>query len=66
YYETLEATQKGDLEITARLAWFLGILDAAIATAETTLTAVLRKERFAGRDGGGAAPGQAVRVPSIA
>ncbi|MCJ2060473.1 Fic family protein [Methylobacterium sp. J-048] len=46
YYETLEATQKGDLEITARLAWFLGILDAAIATAETTLTAVLRKERF--------------------
>ncbi|WP_313900779.1 Fic family protein [Methylobacterium sp. J-077] len=46
YYETLEATQKGDLEITARLAWFLGILDAAIADAETTLTAVLRKERF--------------------
>lgn len=46
YYETLEATQKGDLEITVRLAWFLGVLGAAIADAETTLTAVLRKERF--------------------
>ncbi|MCJ2138225.1 Fic family protein [Methylobacterium sp. J-026] len=46
YYETLEATQKGDLEITARLAWFLGVLDSAIADAETMLDAVLRKERF--------------------
>nr|WP_202130804.1 Fic family protein [Methylobacterium sp. 2A] len=46
YYETLEATQKGDLDITPRLAWFLRVLDGAIGDAETTLDAVLRKERF--------------------
>lgn len=46
YYETLEATQKGDLDITARLAWFLRVLDEALADAETTLEAVLRKARF--------------------
>lgn len=46
YYETLEAMQKGDLEITARLEWFLHILDAAITDAETMLDTVLRKARF--------------------
>jgi Fic family protein len=46
YYETLEAMQKGDLDITARLAWFLTILDQALTDAETTLAAVLRKARF--------------------
>lgn len=46
YYETLEATQKGDLDITPRLGWFLRVLDSAISDAETTFDAVLRKERF--------------------
>lgn len=46
YYETLEATQKGDLDITARLAWFLTILDQALTDAETTLAAVIRKAQF--------------------
>ena len=46
YYETLEATQKGDLEITPRLAWFLRILDQAITDAGVTLDGVLRRERF--------------------
>ena len=46
YYETLEATQKGDLDITPRLAWFLGVLDAAVEDAGAMLDAVLRKERF--------------------
>ena len=36
YYETLERTQKGDLDITAWLAWFLECLDRAFDGAEGT------------------------------
>jgi Fic family protein len=46
YYATLEAAQKGDLDITQRLAWFLQVLSDAIGDAEETLAAVLRKARF--------------------
>ncbi len=46
YYETLEATQKGDLDITLRLRWFLQVFDQAIKDAETRMEAVLRKARF--------------------
>ena len=46
YYETLEAAQKGDLDITPRIAWFLQILDGALRDAEVQLDAVLRKARF--------------------
>jgi Fic family protein len=46
YYDILEATQKGDLEITAWLDWFLGCLGRAFDSAETTLAAVLGKARF--------------------
>lgn len=46
YYETLEAAQKGDLDITPRLRWFLGILDGAFDDAEKRLATVLRKARF--------------------
>ena len=46
YYETLEATQKGDLDITARLAWFLAVLDRALSDAEAALGATIRKSRF--------------------
>ncbi|MCW5730439.1 MAG: Fic family protein [Alphaproteobacteria bacterium] len=46
YYDILEATQKGDLDITAWLDWFLDCLDQAIAGAEQTLASVLRKARF--------------------
>lgn len=46
YYDILEATQKGDLDITDWLEWFLGCLDRAFAGAETTLSSVLRKARF--------------------
>ena len=45
YYAILERTQKGDLDITAWLAWFLGCLDRAIEGAEVTLAAVLHKAR---------------------
>ncbi len=45
YYATLEATQKGDLDITPRLAWFLGVLDHALSDAEAVLSGTLRKGR---------------------
>jgi Fic family protein len=46
YYDILEATQKGGLDITAWLEWFLACLDRAIEGAEHTLSSVLRKARF--------------------
>jgi Fic family protein len=46
YYEILEATQKGDLDITRWLEWFLGCLGRAFDRAETILAAVLNKARF--------------------
>ncbi|MGH7524252.1 MAG: Fic family protein [Gemmatimonadales bacterium] len=46
YYDVLEATQKGDLDVTAWLAWFLDCLDRAIAGADKTLMGVLQKARF--------------------
>ena len=46
YYDILEATQKGDLDITAWLQWFLACLDRAFDGAEVTLASVLRKARF--------------------
>jgi Fic family protein len=46
YYDILERTQKGDLDVTPWLAWFLGCLDRAIAGSQTTLSSVIRKARF--------------------
>lgn len=46
YYEHLERQQRNDLDITEWLAWFLGCLDRAIASAEDTLAAVLYKARL--------------------
>ncbi|MCI5044778.1 MAG: Fic family protein [Aquisalinus sp.] len=46
YYDILEATQKGDLDVTAWLEWFLDCLDRAIEGAEETLANVLRKAQF--------------------
>ncbi len=46
YYDILEATQKGDLDITAWLDWFLSCLDRAFDGAEVTLALVLKKARF--------------------
>jgi Fic family protein len=46
YYDILEATQKGDLDITAWLEWFLDCLDRAFDRADTILASVLRKARF--------------------
>ena len=46
YYDLLERTQKGSLEVTAWLAWFLGALLRAIDRAHLTLDTVLIKARF--------------------
>lgn len=46
YYAILEATQKGDVDITDWLEWFLGCLDRAFDRAETILAVVLEKARF--------------------
>lgn len=46
YYDILEKTQKGDLDITAWLAWFLDCLGRAFDGAETILAGVLKKARF--------------------
>ena len=46
YYKVLEFTQKGDLDITAWLTWFLDCLDRAIEGAEGTLAGVMQKVHF--------------------
>lgn len=46
YYEILERTQKGDLDITAWLDWFLACLGRAFERAERALASVLAKAQF--------------------
>ena len=46
YYDILEHTQKGTLDVTAWLAWFLKTLHRAVDQAQHTLDAVLTKARF--------------------
>ena len=45
YYLKLEQSQKGGVDITAWLEWFLGCLGRAIAGAETGLAVVMKKAR---------------------
>ncbi|MGH9792893.1 MAG: Fic family protein, partial [Candidatus Acidiferrales bacterium] len=46
YYDMLEKTQKGAVDVTPWLTWFLGCLGRAIGGAETLLKSVLAKARF--------------------
>jgi Fic family protein len=46
YYDMLERTQKGTMDITPWMDWFLGCLGRAIDGAQTMLGAVLAKARF--------------------
>ncbi len=46
YYDILERTQKGTLDITGWLLWFLGCLDRAIAGTEASFAVVFEKDRF--------------------
>jgi Fic family protein len=46
YYQILEATQRGSLEITGWLSWFLECLGRAITKAETLTEGALEQEKF--------------------
>ncbi|HET6996701.1 MAG TPA: Fic family protein [Chitinophagaceae bacterium] len=46
YYDILEQTQKGTLDITLWLEWFLRCLDRALTASDETLAMVIRKSRF--------------------
>lgn len=46
YYEVLEQTQEGTLDVTVWMQWFLRCLDRAIDGARETLGLVLEKSRF--------------------
>jgi Fic family protein len=46
YYDILEQTQKGTVDVTRWMIWFLGCLGRAIDGAQNILAAVLAKARF--------------------
>ena len=46
YYQELEIAQRGDLDITRWLAWFVACLGRAIDSADQTLAAVLHKAKL--------------------
>lgn len=46
YYDILERTQKGTMDATPWMEWFLGCLGRAIDGAQVTLSGVLSKARF--------------------
>ena len=46
YYDILEETQKGSLDITAWLEWFLQCLNRALTASEEILSGVLKKAAF--------------------
>lgn len=46
YYLQLERAQRGGLDLTGWLSWFIACLERAIAAADETLAGVLRKAKF--------------------
>jgi Fic family protein len=46
YYDVLERMQKGSLDVTPWLAWFLASLQQAVDSAQSSLDSVLIKARF--------------------
>ena len=46
YYLNLERSQRGTLDVTSWMEWFLGCLERAIAGADETLSKVLRKAKI--------------------
>ncbi|MBL7682038.1 MAG: Fic family protein [Flavipsychrobacter sp.] len=46
YYDILEACQKGGLDITAWLEWFLGCMERSLDAAEKVSSIVLKKARY--------------------
>jgi Fic family protein len=49
YYNILEETQKGDLDISSWLEWFLNCLDRAVLATDEILMTVIKKSRFWGK-----------------
>ncbi len=52
YYDILEQTQKGTMDVTPWMEWFLDCLGRAVDGAQTMLSAVLAKARFWERNQG--------------
>jgi len=46
YYQQLERTQRGDLDVTQWLVWFLSCLDRALDKSDKTIESVLHKARL--------------------
>ena len=46
YFDALERAQKGTLDVTSRLVWFIGCFSRAIDGADTACADVLRKAVF--------------------
>jgi Fic family protein len=46
YYDILEKTQKGDLDLTEWLQWFLDCLDRALSATEEILVKILTKAKY--------------------
>ena len=46
YYQILERTQSGSMDVTGWLEWFLGCLSCALLGAQDTLSSVLHKAEF--------------------
>ncbi len=46
YYDILQKTQTATLDVTEWMEWFLGCLDRAIASTESSLAGVFRKAKF--------------------
>jgi Fic family protein len=46
YYQRLESAQRGKLDITPWLEWFLGCLQRAVGSADATLSQTLRRARL--------------------
>ncbi len=46
YYRQLELAQRGEVDVTAWLAWFVGCLSRAIESSEVRLSGVLNKARI--------------------
>ncbi|MFY9234654.1 MAG: Fic family protein [Fimbriimonadaceae bacterium] len=46
YYDFLERAQRGTLDVTPWMAWFLGCLDRALVDAQSALSTVLAKAAF--------------------
>ena len=50
YYEILERTQKGEMDITDWLKWFLECISRSLAATDETLGAVFKKATFWGKN----------------